>query len=123
MAERKPQFIGNSVLPDVILGLPLNPAKQGLGPSGSMLKSLWDHDDIWKYFSPQYVVDVKDTALLHLAGLVKPDVKGERLFGYGQPKRWSDVIPLLEKMYPEHRFPGRTGFVDDSIATMTLTPS
>lgn len=67
---------------------------------------LQDHGDIWKFFYPQYTIDAKDTALLHIAGLVKPDVQGERLFGYAWPKRWTDVIPILQKMYPEHKFPG-----------------
>lgn len=68
--------------------------------------SLWRGEELWKVFPPQYVIDVKDTVLLHIAGLVDPDVKGERLFGFAWKKRWTDVIPMLQKMYPEHKFPG-----------------
>lgn len=107
MAERKPQFVGNAVLPDFVMGLPLNPAKQGLGPCGTVMKTIWDGGEIWKLFRSQFVVDVKDTALLHIAGLVKPDVEGERVFAFAWRKRWTDVFPMLERMYPGHTFPGK----------------
>lgn len=107
--ECKPGFVGNTVLPDVILGLPLNPAKQGLGPTATMCKTMWDDDASgpWKLFYPQWVIDIEDTTLLHVAGLVHPELKGERIMGYAHNKRWTDFIQRLQKMYPEHKFPGK----------------
>ncbi|KAK4891091.1 hypothetical protein LTR27_010298 [Elasticomyces elasticus] len=103
--DRKPQFEANSVLPDFICGSPYNLEKQGYGPSNGALVALWNKNDFFKVLYPQWMIDVKDTADLHIAALIAPDAKNERIFGFAHNKTWTDWIARLEKMYPSHDFP------------------
>ena len=104
--EHKPQFVANTVLPDFITGKSIKPEKQGLGPSVGLLKMLWDGQNGWQILPPQFMIDLQDAALLHLACLTKPDLKGDRIFGYAHAKTWTDWIERLGRMYPDHAFPG-----------------
>jgi hypothetical protein len=106
MEERKPHFEANSVLPDFVIGLGIDHAKQGYGPSTNALYAFWKGDELFKMLPPQYAIDVRDTALLHMGGLLHPEYKGERIFGYAHRKNWPDYKRRLQKLYPEHEFPG-----------------
>ncbi|EMC92261.1 hypothetical protein BAUCODRAFT_27580 [Baudoinia panamericana UAMH 10762] len=103
--EQKPHFVVNAVLPDFICGLPVKLEKQGYGPSCGMLYALWNHDDRFKLLYPQFLVDAGDAALLHIVALLKPDVRNERIFAYAHNRTWTDTIPRLRRMYPNHTFP------------------
>ena len=46
----------------------------------------------------------KDTALLHLAGLVDPSCENERIFGYAEPYNWNEILGLFRKWYPNRTF-------------------
>ncbi|RYP78483.1 hypothetical protein DL771_000436 [Monosporascus sp. 5C6A] len=106
--ERKPHFVVNSVLPDFVIGLGINPEKQGYVSSMSLFKQMFDNSgDTWRSFGPQWCVDAVDTALLHIAGLLCPHTENERIFAYGHRKTWTDFIQRLKKMYPHHEFPGK----------------
>lgn len=100
MRERKPYFVGNAVLPDMGIGMPVNGERQGLGPAGRLMQSLWEGGEVWRGFPPQLCVDVRDVALLHVAGLVKGDVNGERLFGFAGNWNWGDILGLVGGWYP-----------------------
>jgi hypothetical protein len=66
----------NSVLPDFIISLGVEPEKQGYVSSMGLFKQMFDNSgDIWRSFGPQWCVDAVDTALLHIAGLVCPGTK------------------------------------------------
>ncbi len=106
--DHKPSFVANSVLPDFICGLPVSLEKQGYGPSNTLLQALWNKNDYFRVLYPQFMVDVKDTARLHLAALLAPDAKNERVFAYAHNKTWTDRIARLEQMYPDHQFPGES---------------
>jgi hypothetical protein len=51
-------------------------------------------------------VDVRDTAKLHLAALTMPEEApiGSRIFGFGYPYNWNDVLAVLRKLYPNKTF-------------------
>lgn len=51
-----------------------------------------------------YYVDVQDTGLLHVAGAILPDVKGQRIFSFGEPMNWNKVLAILRKQNPERKF-------------------
>lgn len=104
--ERKPHFVVNTVLPDFLAGLPVNMDKQGLVTSNGALKWMWDGQDGWQMLYPQFMIDARDCALLHVAALVHPHLESERVFGYAHNKTWTDWIARLKRMYPEHAFPG-----------------
>jgi hypothetical protein len=51
-------------------------------------------------------VDVRDTAKLHVAALTLPEDGnvGSRIFGFGYPYNWNDVLAILRKLYPNKTF-------------------
>lgn len=51
-------------------------------------------------FPGAYCVDAEDVALLHLAGLVHADVQNERLFAFGNPFTWSQIVVVFKKLCP-----------------------
>ncbi|KAI4727450.1 hypothetical protein E4T49_04793 [Aureobasidium sp. EXF-10728] len=108
MADRKPSFVANAVLPDFVTGASMPHAKPNVGPMSFALEALWSGGDSWKFLGPQWMIDAEDTSLLHLGALLHPDYKNERIFGCAHHKNWSDWIARLRIMYPEHSFPGKT---------------
>jgi nucleoside-diphosphate-sugar epimerase len=109
LEEKQPQFVVNSVLPDFIIGLGISPEKQGYVSSMGLFKQIFDNSgDTWRSFGPQWCVDVVDTALLHIAGLLSPSAENERIFAFAYRKTWTDFIQRLEKMYPLYKFPGKS---------------
>jgi len=106
MAERKPNFVANAVLPDYVIGRPVSVEHQGLAFSTVMvLKSLVDGEDFWRMFGPNYMVDAGDIGRLHVAALTKADAANERIFGFAHQKTWTDWIALMRQDHPEKTFP------------------
>lgn len=106
--EKHPHFEVNTVLPDFVIGLPINLGKQGLASSMMFLKQMfYNAGEDFRAFYPQWCVDSVDTALLHLAALLEPGTKNERIFAYAQRKTWTDFIKRIGKMYPNRTLPGK----------------
>ena len=61
--------------------------------------------DAVKMLPPQWVVDVRDTARIHIAALLNPDVADERILAVAYPYNWNDVLATLRKLFPEKTFP------------------
>jgi nucleoside-diphosphate-sugar epimerase len=105
--EQRPRFVANSVLPDFVIGLGVDPGRQGFVSSMGLFQQMFDNSgDAWRSLGPQWCVDAVDVALLHIAGLVCPNTKNERIFAYAHRKTWADFIGRLHGMYPDHDFPG-----------------
>lgn len=51
------------------------------------------------------MVNVKDTARLHVAALLDPAVENERILAFAHPFNWNDILAILRKLYPEKKFP------------------
>ena len=51
------------------------------------------------------MVNVKDTARIHIAALLDPEINNERLLAYAAPFNWNDILEALRKLYPEKQFP------------------
>lgn len=49
----------------------------------------------------EYFVDVKDTARLHVAGLLNPAISNERLFAYAASFNVHEIVDVLRKLRPE----------------------
>lgn len=49
-------------------------------------------------------MNVQDTARVHVAALLYPDVNSERLFAWAYPYNWNDILAILRKLYPEQEF-------------------
>ncbi|KAK3675607.1 hypothetical protein LTR78_004691 [Recurvomyces mirabilis] len=57
-------------------------------------------------FASKYFVDVQDSALLHVAALILPDVRGQRIFAVESPYNINSVLQLLCMIYPNRVFNG-----------------
>lgn len=49
-----------------------------------------------------WYVSVEDTAQLHIAALLHPELKSERIFAMAGPFNWTDVIGVLRKLQPDN---------------------
>lgn len=99
-------FAINTVLPDYVVGEILSPENQGYPSSVGLLKAVWEGDIVQaSILPPQFEIDAKDTAMLHVVALLHPDVEGERIFGFAEPKNLTNTIQYLRELYPDRTFP------------------
>lgn len=124
--EKKPGFIFNAVLPNINFGASLDLATQGHPSTSGMVAELFKGNASYlaglparKCYSgmachrgensantlPEYFVDVQDTALLHVAAAIHPDVKSERVFAFAEPVNGDSILAILRKLYPGRTFP------------------
>ena len=107
MEERKPGSVLNCILPNCNMGLVLDPKHQGTPSTVGWLHALWNNfegqEDL-KFNPPQYYVNVQDNARVHVAALIFPDVKSERLFTFAYPFTWNDLLAVYRKLHPEREF-------------------
>ncbi|KAK4069195.1 hypothetical protein Trihar35433_5774 [Trichoderma harzianum] len=92
--ENKPSFTLNTILPNCnAIWSPFST------PAYARL------NDGLRILPPQYFVDVRDTARLHVAALLDPKIKEERIFAFAQEYNWTDVLDILRKLRPNRQFP------------------
>ncbi|KAL4875387.1 NAD(P)-binding protein [Aspergillus karnatakaensis] len=106
VAERKPGFILNAVLPNINYGASLDVVNQGHPSTSGLVSALFRGDT--KFLggiTPQYFVDVQDTALLHVAAAIHPGVTSERIFAFAEPVNADRVLAILRSLYPGRTFP------------------
>ena len=105
--EKKPHFVVNSVLPNANFGLILNEKQPA--STGSWIPSIYNSGTKFPEslisIPPQWMINVRDTALLHVASLIDPDVENERIIGFAEPYNWNDILAVLRKLCPEKTFP------------------
>lgn len=102
--ERKPGFVLNTVLPNANMGEILSDKQPA--STGEWVKSLYNGNiDAVKDMSPQWMINVKDTARLHVAALLDPEVENERILAFAQPYNWNGFLAVLRKIYPDEKFP------------------
>jgi hypothetical protein len=53
---------------------------------------------------PQYFVDVQDDARLHVAALLLPEVKEERVFAFAAPFNFNQLFAAFRKAAPQRDF-------------------
>jgi nucleoside-diphosphate-sugar epimerase len=118
--ENKPSFVANAVLPNANTGTVLDIAHQGFPSTVGFIKMLWDDklDALMQLFPPQYYVDVQDCARLHVAALLLPDVKEERVFAFAAPFTYPQLLAAFRKAAPEHKFAEDPEQVDQDLATV-----
>ncbi|KKO98361.1 hypothetical protein THAR02_09531 [Trichoderma harzianum] len=113
--DRKPHFILNVVAPAGIIGEPLNQ----YNTDKAWLKYVYDGSLERIIGMPAtFAVDVKDTALLHVAAALDPETKGERIQAWGHNVNWDDILAILRDLYPNEKWiDDFTGKVKLSITT------
>ena len=131
MAEKKPAFTLNTVLPNMNLGASLDSTNQGHPSTSAIVAELFKGNPNYlggitprrspvpippSHYSPtlekkqadpnpEYFVDVQDDALLHVAAAIHPDVQSERVFAFAEPVNGDGVLAILRKLYPGRSFP------------------
>lgn len=92
-------FAVNSVLPATTLGSVLVPKEQPHPSTAGFVRCLCEgtNSQIFDWLKPQWYVDVRDAARLHVAAAVLAGVEGEHIFGWGEPFTWPDVVDNIEK--------------------------
>ena len=107
METEKPHFVLNTVCPNFNIGEILD--KRQRASSAGSIKALWEGDpqitEMLQNFLPQFVINVKDDARLHVAGLTMVDVKGERLLALTEPFNYSRWCESLKRIDPSKNFP------------------
>ncbi|KAK5124646.1 hypothetical protein LTR85_001359 [Meristemomyces frigidus] len=95
----------NIVLPEFNSGVPLSVEHQGYPTSAGNLKAVFEGDyTTAKFFPPLHYIHVVDDALLHIAALLHPGAKSERIFSAHQSKNMNTTLALFRRLYPERRF-------------------
>ncbi|PLB54020.1 cinnamoyl-CoA reductase [Aspergillus steynii IBT 23096] len=99
--NNRPEFEFNSVLPDGNYGRILHP--EIFGSTMGWLRNVLKGDDgIMRRFPPQWYINVEDTARLHVAALLSPEFKNERIFAFAAPFTWTEIIGILRKLRPDN---------------------
>lgn len=102
--DRKPGFVLNTVLPNANMGTILSDKQPA--STGNWVRALYKGNiDAVKDIPPQWMVNVQDTARLHVAALIDPDVEDQRLLAFAEPYSWNSILACLRKMYPNKEFP------------------
>ncbi len=86
------------VLPDTLFG-PLLEPRQPQPSSLKLIKNLQQGPNCSSL--PAYAVDVQDSALLHVAALILPDVKGQRIFAASTPWNSRSLARVLQDICPD----------------------
>ncbi|KAM5346115.1 hypothetical protein ACJ41O_009120 [Fusarium nematophilum] len=104
--ENKPRFVLNAVLPSMNMGQSLDLDNQGHPSTSGLIEALFRGNHEVVNAAPQYFyVDVKDTARLHVAALIHPDIRDERIFAYAGPYTWHMIQAVMKDLYPDKAFP------------------
>lgn len=105
VADNRPSFAVNTVLPSCNFGPPVSFEAQGYPSTAAWPFDLFNGDlSTITFIPPQFYVDVRDDAKLHVAALVDPDTDRERLFGFANEYNWNKVLAVFRKMFPDRKF-------------------
>ncbi|KAH8811040.1 hypothetical protein F5884DRAFT_830951 [Xylogone sp. PMI_703] len=99
--DHKPNFVFNSVLPNMNFGEMLIPEKQ-MSSMGVTRFLMAGNDLAIKMIPPQWYIDVKDDARLHAIALLDPEVSSERVFACAAPFTWTEVLQVLRSLRPKN---------------------
>jgi nucleoside-diphosphate-sugar epimerase len=99
--KTSPSFQVSTVLPNGNFGHVLKPSGNS---TGNWITDLYDGKDYPFDFPPQWFIDVRDDAKLHVAALVDPACNGQRIFAYAQPYNCNDILAIFRKLEPSKSF-------------------
>ncbi|KAF2102727.1 NAD(P)-binding protein [Rhizodiscina lignyota] len=120
-AER-PDFVVNAILPNMNMGQVLDVKSQGIPSTAGFIKLIWDGqlDLLRSMLPPQYYIEVQDDARIHVAALLLPDVKDERIFAFADTFDYDQLLAAFRKVAPNHSFPAD---VKDGSADLAKVPN
>ena len=103
--EKNPGFVLNSVLTNMTVGPIIGDQPRGSG--AFILGVYYSNPEAVAamknelFVPPQQMVDVRDTARLHVAALTEEDVKNERLLSASEEYNFNKVIEMMGTFAPE----------------------
>jgi len=100
--QTRPPFQVAAVLPNANFGPILGPAASS---TGTWPIQLYNGDGTPFNFPPQWFVNVRDDARLHVAALIDPSAHGQRLFAFAGPYTINAILAVLRKLEPGRSFP------------------
>jgi len=102
----KPAFAVNTVLPSFVCGPAFNPGAEH-SSSSSWVSSLFlgqvENNPIMGVLAaPTWFVDVRDSAIIHVAALLASDVNGQRVLAAGHPPNNAiRILGIWRKTFPQ----------------------
>lgn len=103
--ETNPPFQVAAVLPNANFGPIIQPGGEESSSTASWLLKVFNGLPPDPAFPPQYFVDVRDSARLHVIALIDPSCNGQRLFAFAEPFNWNDILAIFRKQNPGKTFP------------------
>ncbi|KAL4860831.1 hypothetical protein BDV12DRAFT_204653 [Aspergillus spectabilis] len=100
--EHRPDIEVNTVLPSANFGATLRKDHPGSVPWTWPFSLLEGKPEEVAVLS-QYYIDVQDDARLHLAALLLPDVKNDRILGYAGVYTVNSLLAILRRQFPEKK--------------------
>ena len=101
--EKKPGFALNTIIPGANFGPKFNVEQPEV--TGGWPKAVYRGDiEAVKLLPPGWMVDVRDTAKIHVAALLNPEVTDERILAFAHPFNWNDMLAAFRKLFPEKTF-------------------
>jgi len=123
----KPSFQFNAVLPTAVFGEAINPNSRDASSTRAVntIVKTGDASELLQFMSsPQYFVDVKDVARIHVAALVEPDVQNERLLAVSAPYSLNELMGYLRSFPKNSKIPKDfEGYSDVPIVQVDTTRS
>ncbi|KAL1638791.1 hypothetical protein SLS58_008605 [Diplodia intermedia] len=92
-------------VPSGVFGRPLSHEHQGYPSSSQWAPKAFTGDPDFKRFPTFYWINIKDMARLHVAALLHPEVKNERIFGFAGTYTMNEFLAFYRKHYPDREFP------------------
>lgn len=91
----------------MLWGRMLDPHHQSYGSSIEILRLIFDGNAAATAWAPpQQFVDVSDSATLHLAALILPDVGSQRIFAANHSYNISSILHLVRGLHPDRVIEG-----------------
>jgi nucleoside-diphosphate-sugar epimerase len=100
--ESNPPFQVATVLPNANFG---HRVRATGNSTGDWLQAAYEgKENFLSVMPPQYFINVRDDAKLHVVALADPDCNGERIFAFAAPFTWNMVLDALRKLEPGRDF-------------------
>jgi len=103
--ETKAPFQAAAVLPNANFGPILRPGGETGSSTGSWPIGVMNGDTSNLETPPQWFVDVRDDARLHVAALIDPECDGQRIFAFAAPYNWTQILSILKEQNPGKDLP------------------
>lgn len=106
----KPHYAFNTVLPDYVVGAPVNPRKGTYSTYTLFMEFYEGHygpENLFYVFSnpASLYVDLQDAALAHIISLAANEVNGERIFAMTELYSVHDFAASIRKVKPDWKAP------------------